>query len=209
MPEELYFIKTNPTIAKINLYNKLCREEKNILDFLPDDKKTSLEIIKNKITDSLETLTREELLPIFSWFNSQYKTDREELKTQLFINGFDFFYEILSENHVKNFHQILHDYEKYSKHHLNYITDVQKFNQFLIYGIFYTDMIKRDEKNILRDFLKSDYKDLYVFAESQFNANGGNLTMEDDAFTIYNYFSDLYDMTKYYKGAIIKLHIPK
>ena len=77
MPEELYFIKTNPTIAKINLYNKLCREEKNILDFLPDDKKTSLEIIKNKITDSLETLTREELLPIFSWFNSQYKTDRK------------------------------------------------------------------------------------------------------------------------------------
>ncbi|SHK66929.1 hypothetical protein [Chryseobacterium polytrichastri] len=209
MPEELYFIKTNPTIAKINLYNKLCREEKNILDFLPDDKQTSLEIIKNKLTDSLETLTREELLPIFSWFNNQYKADREELKTQLFINGFDFFYEILSENHVKNFHQILSDYEKHSKHHLNYVTDSQKFNQFLIYGIFYTDMIKRDEKNILRDFLKSDYKDLYAFAESQFNANEGNLAIEDDASTIYTYFSDLYDMTKYYKGSIIKLHIPK
>lgn len=206
MPEKLYFIKTNPTIAKINLYNKLCREEKSILDFLLEDKKTSLEIIKNKVKESLETLTKEELLQIFSWFNSQYPTDREELKTQLFVNGFDFFYEIPTEIHVKNFHQILLDYQNYTKEKLNYIIDSQKFNQFLIYGIFYTDMIKRDEQNILRDFLKSDYKDLYSFAESQFNANGGNLKIEDDPFIIYNYFTELYDMTKYYKGSIIKLH---
>jgi hypothetical protein len=34
MAEKLYFIKTNPVAAKINLYNKLCREEETALQFL-------------------------------------------------------------------------------------------------------------------------------------------------------------------------------
>ena len=48
MAEELYFIKTNPTIAKINLYNKLSREEENILKFLQPEAKKTLETIKEK-----------------------------------------------------------------------------------------------------------------------------------------------------------------
>lgn len=70
MAEELYFIKTNPTIAKINLYNKLCCEEKNVLNFLNEDKKTSFELIKTKVKDSVENLTKDELLQIFSWFSN-------------------------------------------------------------------------------------------------------------------------------------------
>ncbi|WP_232816014.1 hypothetical protein [Chryseobacterium capnotolerans] len=91
MTEELYFIKTNPNIAKINLYNKLCREEENFLSFLQPDGKRSLEIIKDKVKDSVEELTREELLNIFSWFSKAYPSDHEEIRTQLFINGIDLF----------------------------------------------------------------------------------------------------------------------
>lgn len=205
MAEELYFIKTNPTIAKINLYNKLCREEKNVLNFLSDDKKTSFELIKTKIKDSVENLTKEELLQIFSWFNNEYKTDREEVKTQLFINGIDLFYEIPSTVDVVNFQQILSDYENYSKQKLNHLVDVQHFNQFLIYGIFYTG-IKNQDKNISVDILKQDYKNLYSFAENQLSSNGKIFENEDLVLNIYNYFTDLYDLTKYYKGSIIKLH---
>lgn len=205
MAEELYFIKTNPTIAKINLYNKLCREEKNVLNFLNEDKKTSFELIKTKIKDSVENLTKEELLQIFSWFSNEYKTDREEVKTQLFINGIDLFYEIPSTVDVVNFQQILSDYENYSKQKLNHLVDVQHFNQFLIYGIFYTG-IKNQDKNISVDILKQDYKNLYSFAENQFSSNGKIFENEDLVLNIYNYFTDLYDLTKYYKGSIIKLH---
>jgi len=205
MAEELYFIKTNPTIAKINLYNKLCREEKNVLNFLSEDKKTSFELIKTKIKDSVESLTKEELLQIFSWFSNEYKTDREEVKTQLFINGIDLFYEIPSTVDVVNFQQILSDYENYSKQKLNHLVDAQHFNQFLIYGIFYTG-IKNQDKNISVDILKQDYKNLYSFAENQFSSNGKIFENEDLVLNIYNYFTDLYDLTKYYKGSIIKLH---
>lgn len=205
MAEELYFIKTNPTIAKINLYNKLCREEKNVLNFLNEDKKTSFELIKTKVKDSVENLTKDELLQIFSWFSNEYKTDREEVKTQLFINGIDLFYEIPSTADVVNFQQILADYENYSKQKLNHIVDSQHFNEFLIYGIFYTG-IKNQDKNISIDFLKQDYKNLYSFAEIQFNSNGKIFENENIVLNIYNYFTDLYDLTKYYKGSIIKIH---
>ncbi|AZA51929.1 hypothetical protein [Chryseobacterium sp. G0201] len=205
MAEELYFIKTNPTIAKINLYNKLCREEKNVLNFLNEDKKTSFELIKTKVKDSVENLTKDELLQIFSWFNNEYKTDREEVKTQLFINGIDLFYEIPSTADVVNFQQILSGYENYSKQKLHHIVDSQHFNEFLIYGIFYTG-IKNQDKNISIDFLKQDYKNLYSFAEIQFNSNVKIFENQNTVMNIYKYFTDLYDLTKYYKGSIIKLH---
>lgn len=206
MAEEIYFIKTNPIIAKINLYNKLCREEKNVLYFLDEDKKTSFEIIKTKVSESIESLTKEELLCIFSWFNNEYQSNREEVKTQLFINGIDIFYEILSEVDVKNFHEILFDYENYTKQNIDFIVDSQNFNQFLVYGIFYTDMMKKESNKILSNYLKLDYKVLYSFAENQFNSKNQNLETENTIPNLYHYFVDLYDLTKFYKGCIIKLH---
>ena len=115
MAEELYFIKTNPVTAKINLYNKLCREEDSILQYMQDDKKTSLELIKKKVLDNVDSLSKEELLNLFEWFNAKYKTDPEEVKTQLFIHGIDLFYEIPQSSNIQSFQQILSDYEKYSK----------------------------------------------------------------------------------------------
>ncbi|CAA7194018.1 hypothetical protein [Chryseobacterium potabilaquae] len=207
MAEELYFIKTNPIIAKINLYNKLCREEKNITAFLDDDKITSLEIIKNKVKDSeIEKLTKEELLHIFSWFNSEYPSDNDEMKTQLFINGIDLFYEIPSLSHIKNFQQILSDYENLSEEKIKYILNSDTFNQFIIYGIFFTGMIQKEKKGneqILSDFLKPDHKSLYSMAESQFNSQSPSLEVDD---IIFQNFTDLYDLTKFYKGKIIQLH---
>ncbi|RNA61626.1 hypothetical protein D1631_06630 [Chryseobacterium nematophagum] len=207
MAEELYFIKTNPIIAKINLYNKLCREEKNITTFLDDDKITSLEIIKNKVKDSeIEQLTKEELLHIFSWFNSEYPSDNDEMKTQLFINGIDLFYEIPSPNHIKNFQQILSDYENLSEEKIKYILNSDTFNQFIIYGIFFTGMIQKEKKGneqILSDFLKPDHKSLYSMAETKFNSQSPSLEVDD---IIFQNFTDLYDLTKFYKGKIIQLH---
>ncbi|MGN7864922.1 hypothetical protein [Chryseobacterium sp. 22458] len=204
MAEELYFIKTNPNIAKINLYNKLSREEENILSFLQPDARAQLEIIKDKVKDSVEELTQEELLMIFSWFSNAYRSDREEVKTQLFINGIDVFYEIPSVDHAENFLQILSHYEKLSRQHLDYIVDAQHFNQFVIYGIFFTEIMNRDQgnENILSDFLKPDYPSLYLLAENQLSS----ADFDDKVIPgLQHHFTDLYDLTKFYKGSIIQL----
>lgn len=204
MAEELYFIKTNPNIAKINLYNKLSREEENILSFLQPDARAQLEIIKDKVKGSVEELTQEELLMIFSWFSNAYRSDREEVKTQLFINGIDVFYEIPSVDHAENFLQILSHYEKLSRQHLDYIVDAQHFNQFVIYGIFFTEIMNRDQgnENILSDFLKPDYPSLYLLAENQLSS----ADFDDKVIPgLQHHFTDLYDLTKFYKGSIIQL----
>lgn len=188
MAEEIYFIKTNPTIARINLYNKLCREEKKILDFLNDDKKTSLEIVKTKIHGSINSLTHDEFLSIYKWIcqtciPTHDATVEEEIKTQLFINGMDLFFEIPSKNSAKSFSDLLSHYETLTGHHLSFLSESKDFNRFLIYSIFYTGKIKLflglyDQKNdpadehilMQLDMLKANYKDLYDLAEQQFNS---------------------------------------
>ncbi|PRB05686.1 hypothetical protein CQ046_04395 [Chryseobacterium sp. MYb7] len=204
MAEELYFIKTNPTVAKINLYNKLSREEENILKFLQPEAQKTLETIKEKVKDSVEELTQEELLLIFQWFHQVYSADHEETKTQLFINGIDLFYEIPTTLHADNFLQILSDYEKLLKQEMNYIVDSKNFNQFLIYGIFFTEILNRKQHpdNILCEYLKPDNQNLYLLAENQYNLKDFNTAVVPD---LQHYFTDLYDLTKFYKGSIIKL----
>ncbi|MGG5208628.1 hypothetical protein ACQWU4_06740 [Chryseobacterium sp. MIQD13] len=205
MAEELYFIKTNPSVAKINLYNKLCREEENIIKFLQPDAKVSLEIIKKKIQDSVENLSKEELSSILTWFSSIYPADREETKTQLFIHGLDLFYEIPKEQNVKTFQEILSDYENYSKHNLDFMIDAQNFNQFLVYGLFFTDIALKEQGNstVLSHYLKTDYPALYALAEDQFRKKGSDQGNDP---ALQRYFGDLYDLTKFYKGSIIQLH---
>ncbi|WP_126652043.1 hypothetical protein [Chryseobacterium aureum] len=204
MAEELYFIKTNPTIAKINLYNKLNREEENILKFLQPEAQNTLETIKEKVKDSVEELTQEELLLIFQWFHQVYSSDHEETKTQLFINGIDLFYEIPTTVHAEHFLQILSDYEKLLKQDMNYIVDSKNFNQFLIYGIFLTELISSEQHpdNILCEYLKPDNQSLYLMAENQCGLKEIDHQLIPD---LQHYFTDLYDLTKFYKGSIIKL----
>ncbi|MDR2236350.1 MAG: hypothetical protein LBE92_09510 [Chryseobacterium sp.] len=204
MANELYFIKTNPNIAKINLYNKISREEEGIMKFLPDDAKVSLEIIKKKVKDSVEHLTKEELATIFDWFSSFCPSDHEEAKTQLFINGIDLFYEISHENRVKNFQQLLSDYENYSQQKLEFMMNSQNFNQFLIYGMFFTDLASegKGSVNMLSHYLKPDHPGLYNFAEDQFKANGPEI---ENPTELQRYFGELYDLTRFYQGSIIKL----
>jgi len=152
----------------------------------------------------VEELTKAELLSIFSWFSKMYHSDDEEIKTQLFIHGIDLFYEIPSTHHVENFLQILSNYEKLFQQDLNYIVNAENFNQFLVYGIFLTEIINKEQgkENILYDYLKSDYQSLYVLAEKQ--ANLETFEKNDNA-NLQHYFSDLYDLTKFYKGSIIQL----
>ncbi|MDQ0067638.1 hypothetical protein [Chryseobacterium lathyri] len=205
MAEELYFIKTNPNIAKINLYNKLCREEENIINFLQADPKVSLEIIKKKVKDSVENLSKEELSSIFTWFSSIYPADREEAKTQLFIHGLDLFYEIPKTQNVQTFREMLSAYENYSKQKLDFMVDAQNFNQFLLYGLFFTDISLKEKGNstTLSHYLKTDYPLLYALAEDQFQKKGSD---QDNDLALQRYFGELYDLTKFYKGSIIQLH---
>lgn len=203
MANELYFIKTNPIIAKINLFNKINREEEQMIKFLPDDARVSLEIIKKKVKDSVEHLTKDELSTIFAWFNSFCPSDIEETKTQLFINGIDLFYEISHKDTVKSFQQLLTDYENYSQKNLEFIMDSQNFNQFLLYGMFITDIASEEKGsvNMVSHYLKNDHPALYSFAKDQFKKspeieNHSELQLS---------FGELYDLTRFYKGSIIKL----
>ncbi|MBV8328589.1 hypothetical protein [Chryseobacterium sp.] len=204
MEEALLFIKTNPNIAKINLYNKLCREEEELSKFIPANSQTDLEKIKEKIKDSVEELSKKELLHIFSWFSHLYPSNPEEIKTQLFVHGIDLFYEIPSPDHVQHFLQVLADYEKSTQQHFDYIVNAQNFNQFLIYGIFFTALLNKEheEENILSDYLKADHSSLYTLAENQFYLKKPE---EKTDTNLHLYFNDLYDLTKFYKGSIIQL----
>ena len=218
MADEIYFIKTNPTIAKINLYKKLCGKETIVLTYLDEDQKTSLEIIKTKVKDSIENLTAIEFCSIFRWFQSEYKQENpgsnngeDELINQLFINGIDQFYKIPT-NDVESFNQIISDYQKYSHNTLHYKLDAEYFSQFLIYGIFFTGLMNHFHKNKIEDvhlmeYLKPDYTTLYSFAETEFNSVAQNAEKKSlfSHDTLYNYFIELYDLTRFYKGSIIKL----
>lgn len=203
MAEELYFLKMNAVVAKINLYNKLCREENTVLHFLEKDSKASFELIKNKIQGGIHSLSKEEILNLLSWINHQCNADREELKIQLFSNGIELFYEIIEASQVKKFQQIISDYEKISQKNLNFIIDSENFNQFLIFGIFFTTLALKEkaEENICYNFLKADHPTLYSLAAEQVNSTN----FETDT-ALNRYFYDLHDLTKYYKGSIIKLH---
>lgn len=205
MAEKLYFIKTNPVVAKINLYNKLCREEEHILQFLEEDKKTSLELIKKKTLHHIDDISKEELEGILKWFNARCSDDPEELKVQLFIHGIDIFHEISDSPETETFHQILSDYEKHLEISLGYKTDADTYNQFLIYGIFFSGMMnKNSDKNFHFDYLKSGNKDLYSIAEEAVNEKKYG---EFPAAEIHRHFSELYDGTKFYKGNILMLPI--
>lgn len=199
MKDKLYFIKTNPVSAKINLYNKLCSEEKSMLPFMEDDKEASLEIIKRKTADNVESLSKEEFICIFNWFESRYHSDPEEMKAQLFIHGIDVFYDISNPLCIENFSKILEDYENYLDHRFSFIMNSESFSHFLIYGIFFTGMANSDEKYLF-DFLKQDHKVLYALAEKGYAEKRFGLALQPE---MYQYFSDLYDCTNFYKGSII------
>ncbi|WP_027385653.1 hypothetical protein [Chryseobacterium gregarium] len=207
MAEKLYFIKINPVAAKINLYNKLCREEDQVLEFLEEDKKTSLELIRKKVQEDIQTLSKEELLCIFSWFNTQYASDPEEIKTQLFVHGIDLFYEITSSVPIENIRQIMSDYEKHAPVKISRITDSENFNQFLIYGIFFTSLMnKTTNGDYLFDALKSQHAKIYSLAENEYHAKNSEPPISKDT---YEDFKDLFDCTRFYKGPIIELYSSK
>lgn len=218
MAEEIYFIKTNPNIAKINLYNKLCSEEETVLNFLDEDRKTSFEIIKTKVKDSIENLSPEEFRSIIHWFENEYKdtnsdqNNNEEVINQLYVHGIDQFYDIPPPN-VKNFSQILADYQDHSQNSLSYKSNAENLSPFLIYGLFFTGLVsqfyqKENPNLLLMDFLKTEHKTIYSFAEDKFDSglkNSENQFIDYSEPILHQYFAELYDLTRFYKGPIIKL----
>ncbi|KQT24014.1 hypothetical protein ASG22_08295 [Chryseobacterium sp. Leaf405] len=255
MAEELYFIKTNPIVAKINLYNKLCREEETVMNFLNDDKKTSLEIIKNKVKDSINMLSQDEFFNIVKWITDPCKEDYNEVETQLFINGMDLFYEIPSKTPVRSFHSILSDYECLIEKDFSILMSSDDFNNFLIFGIFSSGLLStfldqyyyespdtNDDLLLLTKILKPAHERLFELAQTEFDST--LQTLEEDIIGLkkvvafnrenlhessatypsefkpflqnekeilskafsYNYFMELYEHTKFYKGSIIRLH---
>jgi hypothetical protein len=129
---------------------------------------------------------------------------RPEDKVKI-IHGLDLFYEIPKAESVKNFQELLKDYENYSKQNLDFMVDAQNFNQFLVYGLFFTDIALKEKGNctVLSHYLKTDYPTLYAFAEEQFRSKNPD---QDNDMELQHYFGELYDLTKFYKGSVIKLH---
>lgn len=201
MKDELYFIKTDPVSAKINLYNKLCCEEDGMLTYLKDNKKDNLEIIKSKALDNIENFSREEFCSVFNWFNAKYGADPEEMKTQLFVHGIDIFYDISNPLCIQNFSHILSGYEDYLQSKFTFTVNSESFNHFLIYALFFTGLANAEEKYLF-EFLKPDHKILYSLAEKAYDEKRYELTLQPE---MYQYFSDLYDCTKFYKGSVITI----
>lgn len=208
MAEKIYFIKTNPVAAKINLYNKLCREEDQVLKFLAEDRKTSLELIRKKVREDIEGLSKEELSGIVNWFGAEHASDPEEMRTQLFIHGIDLFYEITSFPHTEHFLQVLSDYEKHTQTRISHLTDSESFNRFLVYGIFFTGLLNKEKTkgDYLFDMLKSEHSQIYSLAENGYHARNPAQNVSGD---LYDCFKNLFDGTRFYKGSVIQLHSNK
>lgn len=203
MAEKLYFIKTNPVAAKINLYNRLCREEEQVLRFLQDDPKTSLELIKKKVKESnLSDCSPEEMSGIFRWFEATHSPDPEEIKTQLFVHGLDIFYEIPEPGLIEGFLHLLSEYESRTHIRLASATASEHFIPFLIFGIFLSGL-RNSTEHYLPGFLQSKHQDLYTLAEKAYQ---DKQTADPYPSDLYCCFSELYDETKFYKGFIIRLH---
>lgn len=203
MAEKLYFIKTNSVAAKINLYNRLCREEEQVLRFMEDDPKTSFELIKKKVQENnITNFSREEISGIFKWFVAMHGPDSEEIKTQLFIHGLDVFYEISEPGLREGFLHLLSEYENRTQMRLASAAPSEHFIPFLIFGIFLSGLADNTE-HYLFGFLQSQYQDLYRLAEKEHREN---LPGKHDPAELYRCFSELYDEVKFYKGFIIRLN---
>lgn len=203
MAEKLYFIKADPVAAKINLYNKICREEQQLLPFLREDKKTSLELIRKKVQENSESLSKEELTDVLRWFDAQYHSNDDEFKTQLFVHGIDIFHEIADVQEVEIFNKMMSDYEKQSQTILEYPCYSEKFNHFVIYALFVTGFTRKREnqETALCDFLKSHHQNLYSLAEMHSPQEGMDRASE----SMYRHFENLYDDTRFYKGSVIRI----
>lgn len=203
MAEKLYFIRTHPVAAKINLYNRLCREEEQVLRFLEDDRKTSLEIIKKKVQESnLSDCSREEISGIFRWFETMHGPDPEEVKTQLFVHGLDVFYEISQPGMKEAFLNLVSAYEKHTHTRMASAAPSEHFIPFLIFGIFFSGLADNTE-HYLFGFLQSKHQDLYTLAEKEYREKQAGNSYPPD---LYRCFSELYDEVKFYKGLIIRLN---
>lgn len=112
-----------------------------------------------------------------------------------------FFYEIPEPLCIENFSKMLKDYEGYLDNKFSFIMNSESFNHFLIYGIFFTGMANSEEKYLFH-FLKQEHKVLFALAEKGYDEKRYGLVLQPD---MYQYFSDLYDCTKFYKGSVIML----
>ncbi|MDQ1097339.1 hypothetical protein [Chryseobacterium camelliae] len=115
---ELYFIKLNPVIARINLYNAICRNPETMLPFLPKDQNANLEHIKLKVKENIDDLRAEELSWIFAWARALSNANKEDLQTRLFINGIDIFYEITDHTAADQLINMFSEYQEISGVHI-------------------------------------------------------------------------------------------
>jgi hypothetical protein len=111
---------------------------------------------------------------------------------------------------------ILNDYEKVNQCNLQYISEADQFNKFLLYGLFYTSFTHEVniEKRILIDYLKTQHTPIYEAAQAEFKekTNQANFTedLNTSGIVLFDSFSELYDSTKsFIKAQSFSLQIAK
>lgn len=200
---ELYFFKLHPVIARINLYNAICRDPESIFPFLPKDQDTFLELLKIKAKENIENLSTEELSCIFAWAKKVAEVNKEDVQSRLFINGIDIFHEITNPDAADQFMRIFSEYQNISGEHFNIHMKPDRFSNFLIYGILFTGMFQ-DGDNEIFHYMKEEFGPLYEMAEKQYNLQSQN-DSEKNVSVLYPDFIALYDSSRFSKDPITLL----
>lgn len=153
MSEQLYFFKFNKEIARTKLSTLINKDDSFsykqylIENFSKGEENVEFNNIINKIDENIELLSTEELWSLYGWFserteklktNIEYfsldNNEREEMRNY----GLDLFHEIPSKTPVRNFHELLGDYEFLINQDIGYTCGSDELNGLLNYIICYT-----------------------------------------------------------------------
>jgi len=201
---ELYFIKLHPVIARINLYNAICRKPEDILHFLPEDQNAFLEVLKSKAKENVENLSNEELSCIVAWAKKLADANQEDLQTRLFINGIDIFHQITEPNTADQFVDIFSEYQEISGERFGTHMKPDQFSYFLIYGILFTSMFNPHALNETAQYLKKEFSKQFEMAERQY-ALHRQTDHGKDFSALHADFTALYDLIRFSKDHITLL----
>lgn len=153
MSEQLYFFKFNKEIARTKLSTLINKEDsfsyKQYLfeNFSKGEENMQFDNIINKIDENIELLSTEELWSLFKWFserieklntNIEYYNLDKKTHEEMRNYGLDLFYEIPSKTPVRNFHELLGDYEALTNQEIENNCGSDELNGFLNYIISYS-----------------------------------------------------------------------
>lgn len=152
MSEQLYFFKFNKEIARTKLSALINEDDSSsykqyLFENFKDEEKVQFNNIINKIDENVELLSIDELWSLFDWFIARVEKQNPHIPNydldkqtdeEMGKYGLHLFCEIPSKTPVRNFHELLGEYEFLTDQEIHHICGSDELNGFINYLICYT-----------------------------------------------------------------------